>query len=253
MSAKTSNARREAFFKALAETGNQTISAERARVSRSWVTLHRSTDPAFKARMESCIAEARVRLSGAAAVNSSGKWANINGEALVVRGSRGRQAQLSRARLKQWTVHEEVKFLSVLSATCNVRLACREVGLSVNSANAHRHRWPEFSDCWDAALEQGYWRLQDAMVENATISLDPNAYDHIEDWKPALPIEPMTPLQCLSLLHMNKNSAFRYWAQRRGIHGWGRNRNSELSREQMNKEILRRLSVLKTRHDHGEG
>lgn len=33
MSTKTSNARTEAFFKALAETGNQTVSAERARVS----------------------------------------------------------------------------------------------------------------------------------------------------------------------------------------------------------------------------
>ena len=35
MSAKTSTARRAAFFTALAETGNQTISAERARVARS--------------------------------------------------------------------------------------------------------------------------------------------------------------------------------------------------------------------------
>ena len=55
MTKKTSKARTGAFFKALSETGNQTISAERACVSRSWVTLHRSTDPEFKARMEVCI------------------------------------------------------------------------------------------------------------------------------------------------------------------------------------------------------
>lgn len=68
MTAKTWKARTEAFFTALAETGNQTISAERARVSRGWVTLHRSTDPAFKARMDAAIVEARGRLSRAGAV-----------------------------------------------------------------------------------------------------------------------------------------------------------------------------------------
>lgn len=35
MTAKASPARIEAFFQALAETGNQTIAAERAKVSRS--------------------------------------------------------------------------------------------------------------------------------------------------------------------------------------------------------------------------
>ena len=252
MSARTSKARTEAFFTALAETGNQTISAERARVSRSWVTLHRSTDPAFKARMEACIAEARARLSRVGAVTSDGKWANINGEKLVVRGSRGRRVQVSRARLKQWTAAEEARFLAALSATCNVKLACREVGLSVASAHGHRHRWPEFSTRWDAAEEEGYWRLENAMLENAMISLDPQAFDYLEDWEPALPIEPMTPDQCLSLLHMHKHSAFRTWAQRKGVRGWGRNRNAELSREELNKDILKKLRVLQIRTEKGD-
>ena len=249
---KRAKARKSAFFTALAETGNQTISAERARVSRSWVTLHRSTDPAFKARMEACIAEARVQLSKAGAVTSDGKWANIDGEALVVRGSRGRRVQVSRARLKQWTAAEEKRFLGVLAATCNLKLACREVGLSAASAYGHRHRWPEFAAAWDAAVEEGYWALQGAMLERATISLDPQAYDHLEDWKPALPIEPMTPDQCLSLLHMNKHSAFRVWAQRRGLRGWGRNRNAEMSRDEINESIIKKLKVLRTRMEAGE-
>ena len=49
MSRKTSPVRRAAFLKALSATGNQTIAAERAKVSRSWVQLHRSTDPGFDA------------------------------------------------------------------------------------------------------------------------------------------------------------------------------------------------------------
>lgn len=210
MTKKTSQKRTEAFFNALAETGNQTISAERARVSRSWVTLHRSTDPAFKARMEAAILAARARLSSAQDVKPSSKWANIDGEKLVVRGSGGRgggrRVQVSRARLKQWTVFEEKRFLSVLSATCNVKLACQEVGLSVASVYGHRNRWPEFAARWDAAVEEGYRALQSALLERATISLDPNAYDYLEDWEPALPIAPMSPEQCLSLLHMNISS-----------------------------------------------
>jgi hypothetical protein len=56
MSAKTSAARRAAFMAAVAETGNRTLAAERAKVSASWVTLHRATDPAFKAELEAAVA-----------------------------------------------------------------------------------------------------------------------------------------------------------------------------------------------------
>ncbi|MEP7349496.1 MAG: hypothetical protein ABI668_06025 [Sphingorhabdus sp.] len=218
MSKKASAARTEAFFQALAETGNQTISAERARVSRSWVSLHRSADPEFKARMEACIAEARARLSTAGSVKHSGKWANIDGEELVVRGSRGRRAQISRARLKQWTLRGEQRFLSVLRATCNLELACREVGLSVPSVYKHADRWPRFAGAWKAALEEGYHALELAMLENGMRSLDPDAAEEM-DWEPAIPMEPMTPEQGLALLHMNKHSAFRHWARRTGVRG----------------------------------
>lgn len=251
MSAKTSKARTEAFFTALSETGNQTIAAERARVSRSWVSLHRAADPAFKARMATCIAEARVRLSSAQDVKPDRKWANIDGERLVVRGSGGRGAgrrvQVSRARLKQWTAAEEARFLAMLSATCNVRLACEEVGLSIASAYGHRNRWAEFAKRWDDALEAGYATLQGAMLERAMISLDPHGFDYLDDWQPALPIKPMTPEQCLALLHMNKNSAFRVWARRNGQRGWGPNPKAEMSGGELTEAILKKLRVLAKR------
>lgn len=201
--------------------------------------------------MEAAIADARVRLSSAGAVKPSGKWAHIDGEALVLRGSggrgAGRQVQLSRARLKQWTAAEEARFLGVLSATCNVRLACQEVGLSVASAYGHRNRWAEFAARWDDALEVGYASLQSAMLERATLSLDPHAFDYLEDWEPALPIAPMTPEQCLALLHMNKNSAFRVWARRNGQRGWGPNRNAEMSSDELTESIMKKLRVLAKR------
>ena len=45
MTAKFSQPRGEAFLAALRETGNRTLAAERAKVSQSWVQLHRSSDP----------------------------------------------------------------------------------------------------------------------------------------------------------------------------------------------------------------
>ena len=206
MTKKTSEKRTEAFFTALAETGNQTISAERARVSRSWMTLHRSTDPAFKARMEAAIVAARERLSRAGAVTTAGKWANINGEKLVLRGSRGRRVQVSRARLKQWTAGEEKRFLAVLSATCNVKLACGEVGLSPQSAHGHRNRWPDFAARWDAAVEEGYDALELALLENGIRSLDPQAEGEM-DWQPATPMQPITVDQASRLLGLHRRTA----------------------------------------------
>ena len=41
MVAKFGEARRQAFLAALRETGNQSLAAERARVSYAWVKLHR--------------------------------------------------------------------------------------------------------------------------------------------------------------------------------------------------------------------
>lgn len=201
MSRKTSKARVEAFFAALAETGNQTISAERACVSRSWVTLHRSTDPAFKARMEECIAAARRMLSGAASqAPVDTRWWDIDGEEVVVRGSNGRRAQMSRARLNQWTPRIEARFLTVLASTCNVKAACAAVGMSPASAYVRRSRWAEFERRWSEALEIGYIRLEFAIIENAC-----NTMERIEpDWDS--PIPPMTFDQALQYLSLHRKS-----------------------------------------------
>lgn len=178
MSRKTSTARREAFFRALAATGNQTIAAERAKVSRSWVTLHRASDPEFRARLEAAVAEARaafakLRADGGGGAPPSG-WGSLDGEELVVRGANGRRAQVARARLRQWTPRAETRFLATLAATCNVKAACAEVGLSVPGAYAHRHRWPEFARRWDAAVEEGGMRLEIGLMQRACNLFSPD-------------------------------------------------------------------------------
>jgi len=182
MSAKTSPARIAAFFAALRATGNQAIACERAKVSRSWVTLHCSTDPAFKAEIAAAVAEAKAHFEGLGASGEGTRappsgWGSIGGEELVVKGTGGsgggKRVQIARARLKQWTPRLEDRFLEMLAATCNVKLACAEVGMTAQSAYLHRKRWPRFAARWDAAIAMGYERIDLAMARAAAGLFDP--------------------------------------------------------------------------------
>lgn len=196
MAAKFSPQRRAAFLAALAETGNQTLAAERARVSRSWVSLHRGSDPAFRTRMDAAIAAARARLKDAASLSPERRWQTQAGEELTVRGTNGRFQQVARARLKQWTPRAEERFLAHLRATCNVAAACREVGLSPPSVYGHRHRWSAFAARWDEALEDGYDLLSSAMVAQAGAMLGDR------EMVPEVPMPGMSFADGLALLQL---------------------------------------------------
>lgn len=222
MSRKTSPARRRAFFKALRETGNQTLACEAAKVSRAWVQLQRSTDPAFKAEVAAAVAEARANLL-AARPNGRTKpgraWAHLDGEELVVRGSRGRRVQIARARLKQWTPRVERRFLKALELCCNLRLALRSVGLSAASLHEHRKRWPAFDQACEAALATGIFNINSGLVAGAIRALDPSLTPE-ERAEPATPaIQPMTVDGAISLVRLHER---RRWEARRGVGPGGR-------------------------------
>jgi hypothetical protein len=176
MTAKFGVRRIGAFLAALRETGNQTLAAERAKVSRSWVQLHRSGDPEFRRACGAAVEEAKAALRQAQGERGLGceppsGWGFLDGEELVVKGTGGsgggKRVQIARARLRQWTPRVEERFLATLSATCNVKAACAEAGLTAASAYNHRKRWPGFARRWDEAVETGYARLEAGLLEHA--------------------------------------------------------------------------------------
>jgi len=211
VSAKTSPARRAAFFEALRATGNQTLACERAKVSRSWVQLQRSADPRFKADVAAAVEEAKEKLRWApdrARGDESGRkppsgWGHLDGEELVVKGTGGsgggKRVQIARARLKQWTPRVERRFLTALMATCNVTAACAEVGMTAPGAYAHRKRWPRFAELWDEAIAEGYARIEIALLENGL-----NLFGETE-LPPDTPLRGMDVAQAIRLLHMHKH------------------------------------------------
>lgn len=207
MVAKFGEARRRAFLDAVRGTGNQTIAAERAKVSRSWVTLHRANDPAFSQQIDEAVAEARATLRRAQGGRASNEpptcWGFLDGEELVVRGTGGagggKRVQIARARLKQWSPRVEERFLETLAATCNVKAACAAVGMTAASAYGHRKRWLRFAERWDEAIEIGFSRIEAGLVEHAC-----NMFSG--EGPPVLaPTPAMTVMEALQLLHMHKH------------------------------------------------
>ena len=200
---KVTAARREAFLRVLGECGNQTVAAERARVSRSWVCKWRGLDPAFDAAVKAAVAAARERLRAEAdGVKPPRGWGHLDGVELAVRGTRGalgRRVQIARARLRDWSPAAERRFFDVLGATCNVTAALAEVGKSKGSAYAHRKRWPAFAKRWDQVIEEAYAALEIALQQNGE-----NLFS-TPDYVPETVIREMTAAHAIHLLHMHKN------------------------------------------------
>ena len=243
MTAKMSAARRRAFLSAVAATGNQTLAAERTKVSRSWVQLHRSGDPEFRQAVEDAVAAARARLGHNAERKPPSGWGFLDGEELVVKGTGGsgggKRVQIARARIKQWSPRVEARFLATLAATCNVKAACAEVGMTAASAYGHRKRWMGFAARWDEAIEEGFMRLEAGLLEHGG-----NVFsgEHPKESEVAAAFRaagPMSVAQALQILHMHKHR----------VHGLGKARGkrwvrpASLEDPAIRESIIRKLEL----------
>lgn len=230
MAAKTSPARRAAFLRALSATGNQTLACERAKVSRSWVQLHRRQDPAFRKAVEDAVAAATARLSGTGGTAPPSGWGWLDGEELLVRGGNGRKVQVARAKPDAFSPRVEARFLAVVAATCNVKAACTEIGMSPAAVYRHRARRTAFAELWDRAIETGYARLEAGLVERC------NSLFSSEDFAPDLAIGLPTFADGLQLLRLYKHR----------IHKLGKpmRLGPEPSIEAVRAEVLRRVKAM---------
>ncbi|HEY7811570.1 MAG TPA: hypothetical protein VIA98_14480 [Allosphingosinicella sp.] len=235
---KITRARRDAFLRVLGECGNQTLAAERARVSRSWVCKWRGLDPDFDAAVKAAVAGARARLLAEkrdGTVPPKG-WGHLDGVELAVRGTAGGgklRVQIARAGLRDWSPAAERRFLDALGATCNVKAALAEVGKSKGSAYQHRKRWPAFARTWDHVLAEAHAALEVALFQNAE-----NLFS-TPDYVPETVIRDMGVRDAIHLLHMQKNKVYNIG---RGPPGkrWRRPRTIEEVRE----SILKKLEAI---------
>jgi hypothetical protein len=209
MSAKMAAARKEAFLRALEETGNQTLAAERAKVSRSWVVLHRKEHPEFDSAVRLAIAAAEARLDREERRGPGRGWGYFEGHELVVRGTGGgrgtkgrrRRVQIARARIKQWTPRTEDGFLQAFGSLCNVRAAAAAVGLTYAGAYQHRKRWPGFHARWEELERETSMRIDGALTAAAQ-----NLFSS-EDLPEWAPIRRMSVVEAIHWLNMHERVA----------------------------------------------
>jgi hypothetical protein len=153
MSAKIGKARRAAFLRALAVSGNVTLAAEEAGVSRSWVSLARRAEPGFDSACREALASARGRLGAGGSNRPPRGWGRKGGSELVVAGTGRGRVQLVRAGARRWTPRLEARWLEALGESCNVGVAAEAVGMTAASLEAHLRRWPDLRRRVKAVLE----------------------------------------------------------------------------------------------------
>jgi hypothetical protein len=83
-----------------------------------------------------------------------------------------RKLQVTKTRRKLFGKKRQEAFLDHLAATCNVTASAAVAGVCVGTVYAERRRNAAFREAWRVALEQGYARLEAALLERAERGLD---------------------------------------------------------------------------------
>lgn len=82
-------------------------------------------------------------------------------------GGNNRVLQVTRTRKDGWTKAKRKTFLDALAATCNVKHAAREAGMSTTGLYMLRSRDPAFAELWREAMATGYERLEELLLTRA--------------------------------------------------------------------------------------
>lgn len=140
----------------------------------------------------------------------------------------------------RWTQEAEELFLDHLGASCNVKRSARLAGFSKEAVYRRRRLDPGFAERWQAALEQGYVRIETALVRAAGDRLE-GRIPH-----PELPIPEMTVRDAIAILQLHRPS----------VKGEGRApgwRALPRTLDEMRVSILAKLEALDAAEEEGDG
>lgn len=168
--------------------------------------------------------------------NHGGKPA---GEGVRAAGRNG--PQIAKTNGSYWTDEAEAGFLDSLAACCNVKRAAAAIGYATATLYWRRRRDPAFAERWQAALEQGYTRIEAMLIEAAENALSGRMPD------PESPIPAMTIREAMELLRMHRAAA-----RGAGPRTPGR-RARPRSIDEVRGSIIAKLSAIETSRAEGRG
>ncbi len=138
----------------------------------------------------------------------------------------------------QWSDEAEEAFFDALAASCNVRWSAAAVGFTTYTVYRQRRMRPDFARKWQAALEQGYLRLEMALLTGAVAAVESGEVD------PDHPIPPMSVEQAQNVLRAHRNEV--RGAGRRGPGALGRRPTLDEVRASIEKKVAAILAARKT-------
>lgn len=150
---------------------------------------------------------------------------------MVLRATGKDGPQQVHSKGKRWTDNAEAKFLDALAASCNVTYAAAQTGFSTVAIYKRRANDPAFATRWQAALAQGYARIEMLLVQRATEALEGFAPD------PDTPIPEMTVKDAIAILNLHGAS----------VHGHGKHpgwRPRPRSLDEMRVSILAKFEAI---------
>jgi len=106
--------------------------------------------------------------------------------------------QLIQSEGSRWTDEAEARFLDQLAASCNVTLSAKATGFSREAIYKRRRNDPGFAERWQAALEQGYARIEMLLVQRATETLEGQMPD------PDTPLAEMGVRDAINILQLHR-------------------------------------------------
>ncbi|MCM8730737.1 hypothetical protein ACFO8O_07115 [Hephaestia sp. GCM10023244] len=205
-----------AFLNALARTGNAHEAARAVGAHRAKFTRRRNAHPHFATQWDAALALAHATLSipprhgeGDRRPQAGGGGGDTTLGATLHRTPSGRlQLRRPGGRRRLTPAHQQA-FLAALSATANVRLSAAAAGFTHAAFYAHRRHNPGFAREWRLALQIGYERLEQALLE----SYLPAAYED-DAWRhnDPPPIPRMTAAEALQLLYLHQKEAW-LWSE----------------------------------------
>jgi hypothetical protein len=231
----TAPAWRAAFLRELARGGSVALAAAAVGIDRSSAYQVRKRNAAFAASWERALASARGVLRQAR--DERGPLRLRDDE--CVRASKAGRPCVVRAGPGRWSVAGERAFLAELTATANVMAAARAAGVSAQAAYNRRRQWPGFAAAWDAALAEGYARIEMLLVCAATATLDPEPAAAAEAVRgdgfagPEMSVE-----QAMKLLFHHEGRG----GGRAPRYGW---RRREPDIEEVKAELVRKVAAIK--------
>lgn len=158
---------RRVFLRALARTGNISVSAAEAGVEPETVHRHRCKDELFAGRWAAALAKGKAN----AEKPRVRRRARGAGELVLRRTAKG--ARLVRATPGRWNARAEAAFFADLAVTGCVQSAAAASGLSANALYYRRDHYPEFAARWAAVEAEAGARLPALLRAASIASMDP--------------------------------------------------------------------------------